>query len=68
MNFDWNAITVIAGLGMLVYYEIHRQFPKEKKRGWREFVERNWPRGIFTATLVPGTANVMTDWIQKVAG
>lgn len=66
MNVDWNAITVIAGLGMLVYYEIHRKFKVDRKKGWREFVERNWPRGIFTAVLVPGTANVLTDWILKI--
>jgi len=63
---DWNAITVICGLAILTYYEIHRQWPKEKRPGVAQFVERNWPRILFTACLVPGAGQVLTAWIKQL--
>lgn len=66
MNLDWHAITMIFGLGIFTYYEIHRQWPKEKHPGVAQFVERNWPRIIFSAILIPGTAQVLTEWLKTL--
>jgi hypothetical protein len=66
MDPDWNAVTVLGGLSLLVYYEIHRKFKQDKPKGAMDFLERNWPRILFTAVLIPGTGQVLTDWIVKL--
>lgn len=65
-TIDWNAITILGGLAILTYYEIQRKFKKDKDPGMRAFFERNWPRVIFTAVLVPGAAQLILKWIKTI--
>ena len=64
---DWKVVMVLGGLALLVYYELHRKFKKEKPKTVMEFIGINWPRMLFTAVLIPGTGQVLTDWITKLA-
>lgn len=65
MEVDWNAVVVLGALTLLVYYELHRKFKKEKPKKIMDFIGVNWPRMLFTAVLIPGTGRLLTEWISK---
>ena len=45
---------LICGMAIFAYYEVHRQWPLDKKVGLVPWFERNWPRALFTSILSPG--------------
>ena len=67
-------ILMLGALGFLTLYEIRRKFPQDrhtfnlmKLRDWIAWLDRNWPRILFTVVLIPGTGQVLTDLISKLA-
>ncbi len=64
------SLITISGMALMVYYETHRKFPKErhsfnplKLGNWMSWLDRNWPRVLFSFVVAPAPSTLKFDWV-----